>query len=310
MKVFGPVPSRRLGRSIGINNIPPKICTYSCVYCQAGVTTSNTVNRDDFYQPEEVFKLTKEQLQKAQKHNEHVDYFCFAPDGEPTLDRNLGKTISLLKTLNIKIGVITNSSLLWRNDVREDLLDADWISLKVDAAQEKVWHDIDHAHRSLRLMYIFEGLRKFSKIYKGKLVSETMLINGLNDDESHLERLAIELQKINPSVAYLSVPTRPPAKSWVKPSTEDRLNTAFQIFSKYLPHVEYLTHHEDDNFGFTGNVEEDILNITSVHPMRRNAMNNLLNKAESDWEIVEKLISSNQLIETEYEGEQYYVRKF
>jgi len=129
---YGPVPSRRLGRSLGINNIPPKVCSYSCVYCQLGNTTDMPVERESFYKAEELAQSVKQKVKQARERDEPIDYLTFVPDGEPTLDRNLGKEIELLKPLNIKIAVITNASLIWRQDIRKDLQKADWVSLKVE----------------------------------------------------------------------------------------------------------------------------------------------------------------------------------
>ena len=125
--VFGPVPSRRLGRSLGINNIPPKICSYSCVYCQLGRSLKMTSQRRAFYAPEALFAEVEQKLAALQRSHELVDYLTIVPDGEPTLDLNLGKLIKLLKTLGIRIAVITNASLLDDPGVREDLEQADWV---------------------------------------------------------------------------------------------------------------------------------------------------------------------------------------
>ncbi len=121
MLTFGPVPSRRLGRSMGINNIPPKICTYSCVYCQVGSTIKMRIKRQIFFEPEEILQEVKKKIEKVHEVGENIDYLTFVPDGEPTLDINLGREIDLLKPLGIKMGVITNASLIWREDVRNEL---------------------------------------------------------------------------------------------------------------------------------------------------------------------------------------------
>ncbi len=120
MITFGPVPSRRLGRSLGINNIPPKICTYSCVYCQLGRTIKMQADRRAFYETEKVFQDVKNKVEKAKGKGETIDYLTFVPDGEPTLDINLGREIELLRPLGIKVAVISNSSLIWREDVIAD----------------------------------------------------------------------------------------------------------------------------------------------------------------------------------------------
>jgi len=118
MITFGPVPSRRLGRSLGINNIPPKICTYSCVYCQVGQTIQMQVHRKDYYDPDKILKDVQTKIEKVQARGDTIDYLTFVPDGEPTLDINLGQEIEMLGEFGIKIAVITNASLLWREVFR------------------------------------------------------------------------------------------------------------------------------------------------------------------------------------------------
>ena len=199
MIAFGPVPSRRLGRSLGINNIPPKICTFACVYCQLGRTLKMQVDRRAFYKPEDVASAVREKVEKATASGEPIDYLTFVPDGEPTLDANLGREIELLKPLGIKIAVITNSSLIWRVDVREDLLGADWVSLKVDAAQEDVWRRIDRPHGSLRLARVLDGMLEFARDYCGELVTETMLARDVNDGEDHVRAVADFLTRLAPA---------------------------------------------------------------------------------------------------------------
>ena len=122
MLVFGPVPSRRLGRSLGINNIPPKTCTYACVYCQLGRTPRLQIERQTFYSTEDLCDAVTCKLRAARERHEPVDYLTFVPDGEPTLDENLGATIAALKPLGIPIAVITNTSLIWDPAVREALI--------------------------------------------------------------------------------------------------------------------------------------------------------------------------------------------
>ena len=141
--VFGPIPSRRLGRSLGINNIPPKVCSYSCIYCQIGATDSMSIKRNEYFSPKDILIEVSEKVKQLQSTGERIDYLTFVPDGEPTLDINLGKTIDLLKPLGIKIAVITNSSLLWDEEVQKDLFKADWVSVKIDTVDEKIWHKID-----------------------------------------------------------------------------------------------------------------------------------------------------------------------
>ncbi|MBE9471066.1 MAG: radical SAM protein [Chloroflexi bacterium] len=309
MIAFGPVPSRRLGRSLGINNIPPKICTYSCIYCQLGRTMKMQVKRRAFYEPEEVLRDVRDKVEKASETGEAIDYLTFVSDGEPTLDINLGREIERLRPLGIKIAVITNGSLIGREDVREDLLGADWVSLKMDSTRRDIWRKIDRPHGTLRLDSILDGALEFASEFKGELVTETMLVEGVNDDDDHIREVAGFLARLRPAIAYLAIPTRPPAEEWVRPPGEEVINRAYQILSGRLDRVEYLIGYEGNAFAFTGDVEEDLLSITSVHPMREDAVSEFLARAGADWTVVRKLIEQGRLIETEYEGRKFYMRK-
>ncbi len=305
---FGPIPSRRLGRSLGINNIPPKTCPYSCLYCQVGRTTRMTATRRPFYEPALVARQVEERIEKLREKSESVDYLTFVPDGEPTLDSSLGRSLDLLKPLGIGLAVISNSSLIWDASVREDLKKADWISLKLDTADEKCWRDLNRPHGSLSLQAILEGLVQFSTEFKGELVTETMLVKDINTGESQLRQTADFLAQIKPTKAYLSVPTRPPAERWVEMPDEQNLATAYQILSERLHTVECLTGYEGDSFASTGDLEKDLLAITAVHPMRESAVHNLLEKGGVDWSIVNTLVSNGRLIRTEYRGKTFYLR--
>jgi wyosine [tRNA(Phe)-imidazoG37] synthetase (radical SAM superfamily) len=307
---FGPVPSRRLGRSLGINNVLPKICTYSCVYCQLGRTIKMTMDRQEFYDPQELVEAVEEKVEEVRGSGERVDYLTFVPDGEPTLDVNLGQEIELLRPLGIPIAVISNSSLIWREDVREDLTKADWVSLKVDSTREDVWRRVDRPHGSLELASILKGIGEFASRFEGQLATETMLVRGVNDGPEHLAEVAGFLAEVDHLVAYLSIPTRPPAEDWVKPPSEDSLNRAYQLFSEKLEKVEYLIGYEGDAFASTGDAREDLLSITAVHPMRREAVARLLSRSGAEWSTVEKLVEEGPLVEASYGGHVFYVRRF
>ncbi|MDN5321215.1 MAG: hypothetical protein PWP49_1635 [Thermococcaceae archaeon] len=310
MIAFGPVPSRRLGKSLGINNIPDKVCSYACVYCQIGKTLRMEVKRRPFYPPELIFEEVKRKVEKAWERGERIDYLTFVPDGEPTLDANLGEEIEMLKSFNIPLAILTNSSLIWREDVRNDLLKLDFVSLKLDAVTEALWRKVDRPHKTLKLDKILEGILEFRRDFKGKIVTETMLIDGINYGDEFRE-IAEFLKELKPDMAYIAVPTRPPWENWVKPAREDVINMAFHVFADAIgeERVEYLIGYEGNAFAFTGNVEEDILSITAVHPMREDALRELLKKANAGWDIVEKLIAEGKLIELEYEGKKFYMRK-
>jgi wyosine [tRNA(Phe)-imidazoG37] synthetase (radical SAM superfamily) len=309
MIAYGPVPSRRLGRSLGINNIPPKHCTYACAYCQLGRTIKMQADRHAFYEAETILRDARDKVEKARDAGERIDYLTFVPDGEPTLDVNLGREIELLQSLGIKIAVITNASLIGDKDVRAALLKADWVSLKVDSLSEQTWRQVDRPHGKLELNSIVDGALRFATSYRGELVTETMLVQGVNDGADQIREVAAFLARLKPAIAYLAVPTRPPAEEWVRPPQEEIINRAYQIVGDRVERAEYLIGYEGNAFAFTGQVEEDLLNITAVHPMREDAVRAYLARALTDWSTVGSLIARGQLIEMSYEGQRFYMRK-
>jgi len=263
-----------------------------------------------FYQPEQVVQVVRDRIEKATDLGEHIDYLTFVPDGEPTLDGNLGEEIKMLRPLGTAIAVISNASLVWRPDVREALAKADWVSLKVDSVKDESWRRTNRPHGDLRLASILEGIAEFARVYRGELVTETMLVRGVNDDDAGVGETARFIATLDPRTAYLSVPTRPPADEWVRAPTEVVVNRAFQAFNGELGNVEYLVGYEGTAFGFTGNAVEDLLGITSVHPMRKDAVQELLDRDEAGWSIVEALIAEGRMVAVEYEGDSFYMRRF
>jgi len=304
---FGPVPSRRLGRSLGINNIPHKVCTYSCVYCQVGRTLRFQVEPSAFYAPEDVVRAV---TKKVAESKITADYLTFVPDGEPTLDIHIGEAIEQLKPLGTKIAVITNATLIERQNVRTALHSADWVSFKIDSARERTWRKVNRPHSRLRLQGILEGMLEFRRGYSGTLVTETMLIAGLNDGEDNLNGIASFLARLAPHASYISIPTRPPAESWVLPPGEQIVARAHQILGREVERVEHLIGYEGNAFASSGNPEEDLLSITAVHPMREQAVKELLNRTGTQWSVVQNLLDSGLLVETEYDGKKFFLRAF
>jgi len=309
-KIFGPVPSRRLGKSLGINNVPPKNCTYACVYCQLGNMTGMSWDRVDYYDPAELVREVEERIRELERLGDMPDFLTIVPDGEPTLDKNLGKLIKLLKPLGIKIAVISNASTIHLPEVREELASADWVSLKIDTLTEQVWKKVNRPHGKIVLENIRDGLIKFSNEFRATLVSETMLVRDINDSLENIIDIASILSVLQPTRAYLAVPTRPPAESWVLPPTEEILNRAYHIFKNQGLNTELLIGYEGNEFSTTGDLETDLLSISAVHPLREDTVISLLERTGNTYSGVEKLINSGKLMISEYEGHRYYSRKF
>ena len=309
-RTFGPVPSRRFGQSLGLNTIPPKTCTYSCVYCQVGRTNHLTTKRKSFCDPGELYADVRAAVEHLQQHGQKVDYLTFVPDGEPTLDSGLGTQLELVAPLGIPRAVISNASLIFREDVRGDLAKADRVSVKIDAVRHDAWRRIDRPHGDLRLEEILDGVLQFAREYQGELDTETMLVEGMNDSTDDLLPLATFLGLVSPRRAYLSVPIRPPAEEGIVGPDETGLVQAFQILSSSVEHVEVIAGFEGNSFASTGDVRADLLSITAVHPLRVDQVEALLQRSNATWDVVEWLIRQERLREVEYGGHRFIVRRF
>jgi len=307
--IFGPVPSRRLGRSLGINNIPHKVCSYSCAYCQVGKADIMQDERREFYLPNAIVREVKRKLNSLSTAY-LPNYLTIVPDGEPTLDIHLGELIVKLKSLDIPVAVITNSSLINRKDVQEDLMHADYVSVKIDTVNHDSWKKINKPHKALDLDSILGAIPAFSKAYDGMLVTETMLIKGVNDTEEELTQLARYLKHIKSDIAYIAIPTRPPAFSTTYPASEAAVTLAYDIFSYFCISAELLIGYEGNAFASSGNFIDDILSITAVHPMRKDAVMQLMAKSDASAESLDQLIRSGLLEKISYNRQEYFLRKF
>ncbi|MGK9476380.1 radical SAM protein [Melioribacter sp. OK-6-Me] len=293
---------------MGINNIPPKVCSYSCIYCQLGSTNTMSISRKEYYSTNHIYDEAAERITQLQKAGEQIDYLTFVPDGEPTLDINLGKTVDRLKSFGIKIAVITNSSLMNDEEVRRDLMKADWVSVKIDSGYENIWRKVNRPHGLLDLHEILHGIELFAYTYKGVLVTETMLVKGVNDSIESLSKTAQIISEINPHKSYILVPTRPPAEKLVNIPTEESLNAAYQIFSCLLNNVELIVHNEGTDFSYSSDAEKELMNILAVHPMRKDAVEKFLSKANSNWEMINSMLRNNLIKFVEYNNDLYYIK--
>jgi len=305
---FGPIPSRRLGKSLGINNIvSPKTCSYSCIYCQVGKTIKKSCKRESFYKPDVIYEKVVKHIDKLSRDN-YPDYLTFVSNGEPTLDENLGKAIKLLKKTGIPVAVISNASLLFYESVRDDLYMSDWISLKMDAGDIITWYLINRPVAGLDFENTLTNIKLFRDEYKGRLCTETMIVNGINDSTENISALAEIIKGINPEKAYLAVPIRPPVEKFVKLPDAEKLNLAWQTFNKMQIKTEFLTGFEGTDTGYTGNIYEDILNITAVHPLREDTLVKLLQNDSAGYSVVDSLIRQRLIKTIIYEGNKYFIR--
>jgi len=224
---FGPVPSRRLGFSLGVDIIPKKYCSFDCIYCQVGKTTNNTIQRKNFFDPQSIV----EEIIESSKTKRHIDFITFSGSGEPTLCSDIGWMIKELKKYcHLPVAVITNSSLLWDKEVRSELVLADVILPSLDAASEDIFRFLNRPHPMIDLKMIVEGIKQFRIEYKGRLWLEIMLIDDINDDFDELEKLKKLISYCNPDKVQLNTITRPPLDETLKGIGNEQLNRICKYF--------------------------------------------------------------------------------
>ena len=280
--VYGPVPSRRLGRSLGVNPIPLKTCNYSCVYCQLGRTTQMTNQRRDFFSPEEILNEIKRAIEVKGGRgggDGEIDFVTFIGEGEPTLCKSIGWLIRETKKIaDIPIAVDTNGSLLYRKDVRNDLSQADVVMPSFDAGTAETFRRINRPHRGIDFKKVVEGMEKFRQEYDGEIWLEVMLVKGINDSEEELEAIKSRLEKIEPDRIYINVPIRPPAESWAVPPDNEAIALALAILGD--GNVVDIAAEETGEFSIEGftNPEDAILAIIRRHPMREEQVIETLKK--------------------------------
>lgn len=232
--VFGPVPSRRLGRSLGIDPLPLKTCDFSCVYCQLGRTQRMIVSRQAYLPAKEIVAEAEEALARLRPGS--VDWLTFVGSGETTLHSELEWMIRRLKEVTeLPIAVITNGSLLYREEVRNELRAADAVLPSLDAAGDMVFDRVNRPHHSLDVERIIGGLAAFRQEYRGRLWLEIMLVAGVNDGEEALADLAEALRRIQPDEVQLNLPTRPPAEDWVRSPDGVALQRAMSLLGGAVP---------------------------------------------------------------------------
>lgn len=264
--IFGPVPSRRLGQSLGVDTIPPKTCNWNCIYCQLGRTKPLKIERKPYYPPEEILAEVDKALEAHQPGE--IDWVTFVGSGEPTLHADMGHLIHGVKQMtSLPVAVITNGSLLYRPEVRQELLLADAVLPSLDAGSPGLYRQINRPHPVCTYDRLLSGLCDFSQEYNGKLWVEVMLLQGLNDTPQALHDLSQALHLIQPDAIHINLPTRPPAETWVHPPDEASLVEALSV----LGSVAETVHPAGGSFDLGGydNPIDAVLGIITRHPMRQ-----------------------------------------
>ena len=277
--VFGPVPSRRLGQSLGIDPIPLKTCNWNCVYCQLGRSRPLINLRKDYFPPKEIIAQAVEALEAHDP--DEIDWITFVGSGETTLAASIGAMIDQLKKHTQKpIAVITNGSLLYKPEVRRELERADAVLPSVDAGNAELYRKINRPHPEITFERLVDGIKTFRKAYSGKLWVEVMLVKGLNDTEEALREIASVLNDIAPDEVHILQPTRPPVETWVQPPDEEGLFRARAILGSIAAMIDPVI----GSFDLSGseNLVDAIVGIITRHPMRESELQETLNHWSND----------------------------
>jgi len=262
--IYGPVPSRRLGNSLGIDPIPSKTCNYQCIYCQLGKTTNFTNERKNFCPKEDIIKEMEESINL---NKSKLDYITFVGSGEPTLYKSLGELILKAKELSQKpVCVITNGSLLYERDVKDELLISDVVLPTLDAGDEKLYIKINRPHPSIKFEKMIQGYIDFREEFNGKFWIEIMLMKGINDSKEELLKIKNKLDLIKPDRIDINVPIRPPTESWVQIPDKGVIPILNDVFGEY----NNINFPERGKFSvFSTSFEMELNNLLERHPMRQ-----------------------------------------
>jgi wyosine [tRNA(Phe)-imidazoG37] synthetase (radical SAM superfamily) len=271
---YGPVPSRRLGYSLGIDIIPHKNCTFDCIYCQLGHTTNKTLIRKQYAPVESIL----DELKYVLNTKERIDYLTFSGSGEPTLHKDIGLLINELKKMTkIPVAVLTNGSLLYIPEVRDEVKNADVVLPTLCTADKDIFRKIHRSHAKLNIRMIIEGYIEFRKIYSGKIWLELMLIRGVNDGPEQISKLKEVINRIDPDRIHLNTVVRPPSEEYAKPVSVDTLKsikallgTQCEIIADFKPET-IVGQHEDMLERIAAMIArrpvtmDDLMNTTGLH---------------------------------------------
>jgi len=302
--IFGPVPSRRLGRSLGVDLVPFKTCTYDCIYCQLGPTTCKTLERKEWIPTEELIKQVRDIIPRSRP-----DYVTLSGSGEPTLHSEIGKIIDEIKsTTDIPLAVLTNGSLLWDPDVRDAVLNADLLIPSLDAGTEERWLEVNVPHEDLSFEQMVGGLLDLRKHYRGEVWLEIFLLAGLTATEDEVDEMIKLTRKMNFDRIQLNTVTRPPSKSSALPVPSDQM---LRYSARFGPGAEVIADYQSvhDMPSFAAG-REDVLEMLRHRPCTLDDIAGGLRMHRNEAvKYVEELMSRNEISIKEQNGRKYYVTR-
>ncbi len=263
--LYGPVPSRRLGRSLGVDIVPFKLCTLDCVYCQLGRTTEITIERGDFVPIEAVLAELREKLSEGLE----ADYITVSGSGEPTLNSRLGEFVeSIKKITTIPVAILTNGTLMYREDVRAACAKADVVLPSLDAGDERTFQRINRPHKDISIEKLIDGLSEFRKEFAGQIWLEVFLVGDMNTDIEQIDKIKDAIERIRPDKIQLNTAVRPTADADIRRLDAEKLKTiATQLGPKCEVVADFSYHFTDK---YAENMAEDVLSMLKRRPCSLN----------------------------------------
>lgn len=299
--VYGPVPSRRLGVSLGVSPIPKKACNYSCVYCQLGRTDCMTNTRQMFFTVKEIM----DEFDEVLRNNIKFDVVTIVGEGEPTLYLGLGELISEIhKRTDKPVAVITNGALFYDANLRSELYQADIVLPTLDAYDDASFKKINRPHGAIDFKMVKDGLKTFSEEYQGQLWIELMLIDGINEDDESLRKYSEALKELHYDRLYINTPVRPPAETFVKAIDHEKMSHAVDVLGGIS--IDLL-----DSQGFHSEIEdhyEAIMSIIKRHPMNQFEIKGFLESrsCKNTDDIFDDLKKDSKVARVTYKGYDTY----
>ncbi len=300
--IYGPVPSRRLGFSLGVDIIPYKTCSLDCIYCQLGSTAEKSVERKAYFDKEDLLFQIKQVVNSGRR----IDYITFSGSGEPTLNILIGELIREIKKFtSIPVAVLTNSTMLIKPDARAALSQADLVVPSLDAVTQTVFEEINRPHESLKISEIIDGLISFRKEFSGQIWLEIMLVKGVNDSEDHVKCLRQAVEKIQPERVQLNTVVRPPAQDFAVPLSQDELeNICYIIGSRCEIVTDFKKIHLE---AVDIHLEEVILEMTRRRPVTSfDIANSMGRHIDEVMKSIHRLLDEQKIRESRHENKVYY----
>ena len=301
-QIFGPVASRRLGFSLGVDTIPFKTCSLDCVYCQLGRTTNKTIQRKEYMAADDILREIEEVLQEGKR----IDYITFSGSGEPTLNSEIRRMISRIKELTpIPVAILSNGTLLYQQRMREDLMGADLVIPSLDTVTQEIFKMVNRPHPSLKIEKVITGINSFSQEFNGKVWLEIMVVKGINDSLEEIEKTAQVIKEMNLEKIQLNTVIRPPAEEFARPLTAEDLKNIKTILGEKCEIIAKFK--RPTQKAYKRNVEKLILNMVKRRPLTLVDISHCLGLHRNEIiKYVETLEKKHQIKTKVHSGERYY----